>query len=100
MVGTDRNTRTVEEIDIIASKMIDGNKNGWFAECKYRSSPVGMEVLSKLRYRMTLVKGYPISHPVLYSESGFTESVLNDTDVDLYTLDDVLDHDVRVKNEG
>ena len=90
--GTDRNTRTIEEIDIIASKMVDGNKTGWFAECKYRSGPVDMEVLGKLRHRITLVKGYSVSHPVIYSKSGFTETVLNDADVDLYTLDDVLNY--------
>ncbi len=92
--GTDRNTRTIEEIDIIASKMVDGNKTGWFAECKYRSGPVDMEVLGKLRHRITLVKGYSVSNPVIYSRSGFTETVLNDADVDLYTLDDVLNYHV------
>ena len=95
--GTDRNTRTIEEIDIIASKMVDGNKTGWFAECKYRSGPVDMEVLGKLRHRITLVKGYSVSHPVIYSRSGFTETVLNDADVDLYTLDDVLNYHVDIR---
>lgn len=94
--GTDRNTHTVEEIDVIASKMVDGKKMGWFAECKYRSGPVDTEVLNKLRYRITLVKGYSISHPVIYSKSGFTEAVINDSSVDLYTLDDVLGYDDNV----
>ena len=89
--GTDRNTRTVEEIDVISTKMVDGERAGWFAECKYRTSPVDMEVLNRLRYRMTLVKGYSSLHPVLYSRVGFIGSVLEDGDVERYTLDDVLD---------
>lgn len=89
--GTDRNTHTVEEIDVVLTKMVDEKRSGWFVECKYRTAPMDVDVLDKLRYRMGLVKGYSSTHPVIYSRSGFTDALLSESGVELYTLDDILD---------
>lgn len=89
--GTDRNTRTPADIDIIVTRVVDGEFTGWFAECDTGSEPVGTEVLDGLRYRMALVKGYGERNPVIYSGSGFTDALLAENGVELYTLDDILD---------
>ena len=89
--GMDRNTRTVEGIDVISTVIIGGKRSGWFAECRYGDVPVDLDALNDLRYRMALVGGYQSVHPVIYSVSGFTEAVMKDGNVELYTLDDILD---------
>ena len=89
--GSDPTTKRMEEIDLISTRVIDDRNVGWFAECKYKSSVVGIDVLELLRHRVSLVKGYDESKLVLYSGSGFHDSLTGVDGVELYTLDDILD---------
>ena len=86
--GTDQDSRTQEEIDIVLTKRHDGIREGWFAECKYTKDPVGPDVLAKLKHRAGLVKGYDRTHLVIYSKNGF-KGDLGD-EAELYDLDSIL----------
>lgn len=88
--GSDPVSKTSEEIDVVVTKSEGRFRHGWFAECKYRSSPVGKDVLDTLKKRVDLVKGYDYVHYVLYSKSGFTEDILDIENTELYALDDIL----------
>jgi len=88
--GSDPINRTQEEIDLVSTSINNGKRIGWFAECKYRNEPVGTEVLETLIHRIALVKGYDETHPVIYSKSGFTESLKERKDVELIDIDDFL----------
>ena len=88
--GSDPNTKRSEEIDIILTKKTGDKRQGWFAECKYKSSQAGIDVLDTLIHRASLVKGYDVKHYVIFSKGGFTDSVKEKEEVNIYTLDDVL----------
>ena len=88
--GSDPVNRTQEEIDLVSTSINNGKRIGWFTECKYRNEPVGTEVLETLIHRIALVKGYDETHPVIYSKSGFTESLKERKDVELIDIDDFL----------
>lgn len=88
--GTDPANRRKEEIDLVLTAEESGSTIGWFAECKYRNEPVGMDVLDTLRHRASLVKGIDESRFVLYSKRGFTENLQRTKDLEMYSLDDVL----------
>lgn len=88
--GSDPASKTIEEIDIVLTRNDNGYREGWFAECKYRSEPTGMEVLATLRHRVGLVKGYDSVHYAIYSRSGFTKALQSADGVELYTVDDLL----------
>ena len=79
-----------EEIDVVVTRTIDGGRYGWFAECRYENTPSGGTELKTLIHRMAPVKGYDVKIPVMYSESGYDQSLEGAGDVELYTLDDVL----------
>ena len=57
---------------------------------KYKNTPSGGTELKTLIHRMALVKGYDVKIPVMYSKSGYDQSLEGTGDVELYTLDDVL----------
>ena len=88
--GPDPSTKRMEEIDLISTRESDGKRAGWFAECKFRSSPVGKDVVETLIHRISLVKGYDETYPVIYSKMGFNESLSGCEGVELYTIDDIL----------
>ena len=79
-----------EEIDVVVTRTIDGGRYGWFAEYRYENTPSGGTELKTLIHRMAPVKGYDVKIPVMYSESGYDQSLEGAGDVELYTLDDVL----------
>ena len=88
--GADPINRRQEEIDLVLVTK-DGDRTvGWFAECKYRNEPVGMDALETLRHRASLVKGIDQCRFVLYSRKGFTENLRGSQAIELYALEDVL----------
>lgn len=93
--GPDPANRRQEEIDLILTKVEGGRTVGWFAECKYKREPAGMDILDTLRRRAALVKGYDERRLVIYSRSGFTGSLVESGEAELYTLEDVLQYDGR-----
>ena len=88
--GADPINRRQEEIDLILVTKENDRTVGWFAECKYRNEPVGMDALETLRHRASLVKGIDQCRFVLYSRKGFTENLRGSQAVELYALEDVL----------
>ena len=93
--GPDPSNCRQEEIDLILTRVEDGRTIGWFAECKYRKEPAGMDVLETLRRRSCLVKGYDERRLVIYSRGGFSKSLAESGAMELYTLEDVLHHGSR-----
>ncbi|NLL94390.1 MAG: AAA family ATPase [Thermoplasmatales archaeon] len=86
--GTDPQKRTKEEIDIAALC----GKHILLCECKYRSEPVGRDVLETLVRRADLVKsGRPRKYCV-FSKSGFTKGAIEASkshNIRLLSLEDV-----------
>ena len=86
--GTDPSTRTKEEIDIAAI----GKGRLVLCECKYRSEPVGKDVIDTLVRRSGLVKNSLPRELKVFSRSGYTEGALKAAEsegISLYTLQDV-----------
>ena len=86
--GTDGSRRTKEEIDIAAlckGRMV-------LCECKYRSEPVGRDVIETLVRRAGLVKSALPKDLMVFSRSGYTEEAVRaagSEDVALHSLEDV-----------
>lgn len=86
--GTDPIGHTVEEIDLAAV----GHGTLFLAECKYRSEPVGKDVLETLKRRSFLVKNALPRKFAIFSRSGFTEEIkgiAGREGVSLYSLKDI-----------
>lgn len=88
--GPDPVSRTQEEIDLILTTVEDGKRIGWFAECKYRNEPVGVDVLDTLKRRASLVRGFDESRFIIYAKCGFTENLEGSGAAELNRLEDVL----------
>lgn len=88
--GPDPVSRTQEEIDLVLTTVEDGKKVGWFAECKYRNEPVGVDVLDTLKRRASLVRGFDESRFIIYAKCGFTENLEGSGAAELNRLEDVL----------
>jgi len=88
--GPDPVSRTQEEIDLILTTVEDGKRIGWFAECKYRNEPVGVDVLDTLKCRASLVRGFDESRFIIYAKCGFTENLERSGAAELNRLEDVL----------
>lgn len=86
--GTDGSRRTKEEIDIAAlckGRMV-------LCECKYRSEPVGRDVIETLVRRAGLVRSALPKDLMVFSRSGYTEEAVRaagSEDVVLHSLEDV-----------
>ena len=86
--GTDSSRRTKEEIDIAAL----GKGRMVLCECKYRSEPVGKDVIDTLVRRAGLVKSGLPKDLMVFSRSGYTEEAVREAEsenVVLHTLEDV-----------
>ena len=87
--GTDGSRRTKEEIDIAAlckGRMV-------LCECKYRSEPVGRDVIETLVRRAGLVRSALPKDLMVFSRSGYTEEAVRaagSEDIALHSLEDVL----------
>ncbi len=89
--GTDPNTKTVEEIDIILTSLDEnGHKHGLFVECIYKNEPIGSETIRTLIYRSGLVKGYDTMDYVICSKHGFKDDIGTYNGVTLVTLNDMI----------
>ncbi|MDO5852719.1 MAG: ATP-binding protein [Thermoplasmata archaeon] len=89
--GTDPETKTTEEIDIVGSGMPDGSGPLLFAECKYRTRPMGADDLETLVRRSELVSCSGRRY-ALFSASGFEDGLRERAEtegVTLVTLDDL-----------
>lgn len=87
--GQDNRRKTQVELDIVAL----GKNEALIGECKWTNEPVDVKILSRL-----IEKGEAFTHVnrgyVLFSKSGFTQSVIDEADkkgVLLYSLDDIFD---------
>lgn len=90
--GADPETKKTEEIDVVLTKKVNSKKIGYFAECRYRNETVGDEALDTLIRRSALVKGYDERRLVIFSKSGFAES-LRGRDVTLVSWSDMWSTD-------
>ena len=85
--GTDSSRRTKEEIDIAAL----GEGRMVLCECRYRSEPVGKDVVDTLVRRAGLVRSGLPKDLMVFSRSGYTEEAVREAEsenVVLHTLED------------
>ena len=86
------------DIDVAAIARIDGSKTAIMGECKFRNKETTYATLESLRKRASAV-GTPLSiHLMLFSRSGFSESLMDaeeDGQVELIGLDRMLSIDER-----
>ncbi|NLM71514.1 MAG: ATP-binding protein [Synergistaceae bacterium] len=88
--GTDPGTRTQEEIDIVGVSH-DGSR-ALFAECKYTSKQVGLDVFERLRRRSQLLRVAGEPFYMLFAKSGFSAQLRREGsigNVRLVTLKDL-----------
>ncbi len=87
--GTDKRTKTQEEIDIIVD---DACGASIFCECKWRNEKTSHSVLEKLMYRSELFqrndKRYMLFAKREFSDACIKEAALRD-DITLFTFDDM-----------
>lgn len=89
--GSNRFTKTVEEIDIVMTKVdSDFKKIGLFVECEYNNSAVSADVLQTLIEKSDLVKGYGSKQYAICSKSGFTDGLKCAKDVILLSLEGMI----------
>lgn len=89
--GSNRYTKTAEEIDIVMTKIdADFRKIGLFVECKYKNSTIGTDDLQKLIERSDLVKGYGSKQYAICSKSGFTDDLKGRDGVILLSFEDMI----------
>ena len=72
--GNDPQNKKQTEVDIIANDHM-------FCECKWRNTPVDIDVLRKLQHRSDLILGHKYKGRVyfdLFSKTGFTDEVKNE----------------------
>jgi hypothetical protein len=69
--GTDPNTKSQNEIDIIA----DADEKAIFGECKWSKDKIGIGVLNDLRQKSMILKRYTERSYILFSKSGFHKEV-------------------------
>lgn len=89
--GTNPATRTQIEIDLIAN---DG-KDYIFGECKWRNEKLDLSVLHDLKAKADLFTlNRKNTYYILFSKSGFTEAVINESKSDshiiLFDLNDIM----------
>jgi len=88
--GTDPNSRTKEEIDIVAK----GRDHLLVCECKYRNEKTDKDVIDTLIRRSALIKvGLPRRY-ALFSKTPFTDAAVKtaeENDVKLMALDDMME---------
>jgi len=78
------------EIDVIGSVGRMGRTEGLFAGCKFTNYQVDMDDLMLLKEYADHVKGFDVKRYALFSRSGFTDRLIDWTDVEevaLVTLD-------------
>lgn len=73
--GTNPNTRSQIEIDLIAN---DG-KDYLFCECKWRNEKIDLPILNDLKIKADIFsQNKKNTYYILFSKSGFTEAVINE----------------------
>lgn len=83
-----------EEIDLIGINNIE--KRMILGECKYRKEKLSLETLRKLEERSSLLPGYWQQHFILFSKSGFTDTIskyAEDHNIILITLEEMYSTD-------
>lgn len=87
--GGNPKTKVEEEIDIVGL----GENFGLYCECKYKTEPVGKEVLDDLM-RKSLLVSKPLMHYYIFSKSGFKETLVEYTKdkdyIRLITINDLF----------
>ena len=83
-----------EDVDIDIVAIITNGHDDYtlFAECKYRTKPIGFESLNTLENRSTYVKGLMNVKLFIFSKSGFTDDLkeyAEKNDVTLISLHDM-----------
>jgi hypothetical protein len=71
--GNNPKKKREEEIDLIGLNL--ARSQAIFGECKFRNERLGKEVLESLREKSRLLKGFDETFYILFSKSGFTAYV-------------------------
>lgn len=71
--GNNSALKREEEIDIVGINPL--KKQAVFAECKFRNQLVGPEIFENLRNKAALVKGFEETYYILFSKSGFSDTL-------------------------
>lgn len=87
--GSNPELKTDSEIDIVAIDGIDITSNVLFGSCKFRSSPAGGKDLDDLKRTASFVKGYAKRDYILFSLSGFEDSLIKRAGNEGVTLADM-----------
>lgn len=90
--GTDPTTHGQEEIDLVAND----RKDYIFGECKWRNEKLDISVLRELKAKTDIFsKNRNDTYYYLFSKSGFTEAVIDESESDssivLVDLNDIMD---------
>lgn len=83
-----------EKIDLIGVNNIE--KRMILGECKYRNEKLSLETLKKLEERSSLLPGHLQQHFILFSKSGFTDTVrkyAENNNIILITLEEMYSTD-------
>ncbi|MDR1405177.1 MAG: ATP-binding protein [Candidatus Methanoplasma sp.] len=67
--------KEIAEIDVVASVADDGRVRGVLAECKFTKRKADIEVLDELRRGADRVGGLDMKELMIFSRSGFTDSL-------------------------
>jgi len=73
--GNNPDKKRQKEIDILA---VD-DENAIFGECKWKNEPTGIGVLNELLEKSGLFTQYKCKHYMLFSKSGFTGELEENT---------------------
>jgi len=71
--GSNPKERREEEIDFIAFS----GERAVFGECKWKNSPIGIDVLDDLIKKSLLLTEFKDTHYALFSRNGFTDALTN-----------------------
>jgi len=71
--GNNQKERREEEVDILAF----ARDKAIFGECKWRIAQAGEDVLDDLTRKAALFPAFTEVHYIIFSRSGFTESLIN-----------------------
>jgi hypothetical protein len=89
--GSNKTYKQEEEIDILAY----AKDKAVFGECKWKNTPVGLDILEKLIQKSGILDQFSDRHYILFSKSGFTDSLItkarNDNRTTLVNIDDMFD---------
>lgn len=88
------------EIDVIGTYGSEGRRIGLLGECRFKNKYADRTALEDLFESADNVRGLDVKNYIIFSRSGFTDSLelgAEANNVDLITLDDMYDPDIIAK---